>query len=726
MTTAQSSYPEYVNELTPELVSIHAINCFVDKNAPARCVMLAGHFSQRPVLLDGEPLINQSGICDELGKYTFDVRMPEDGTIVQVIHRYDTKAIVKDTIKFNPETIVIYRRHSDGAYDYFSIPYYMTKSTTFGYPLTHMPAEDSIHPGAMIDKDTVFARSPAVQGESHYTFSINANVAIMSHRGATLDGYVVNEDILKRYRTKIYETRSVNFGANAFLLNLNGTREDFKGFPEIGDYTRADGLVLATRRLDTVFSPATMSRDDVMEVDYLTDKRVYGRQQIGRIVDIKVVRSNNVNYNLSDEMTGQLYKYSRALTRFYQQIVDFENKITQEAKRHDRLAGINVSEKLNALMVYARGMTNQPNPDSPQTLTYTHRTEPLDAWRVELVIEYDYVPNRGAKFTGMHGDKGVICTILPAEMMPRDRDGNVADFITSPDSIPGRMNLGRPYELFYSAAARDVRRQILEEMGFERTYRAPPLMDDAKEVVRGIPEDKYVMGCALLLKYYSIISSRQAYEFGTLMTPEERIHELARIMQDRWIINYLPIDHEERFDEVVVRISQEFNLVYGPVTFKDTNGDWVETAENVRIGPMAMMMLDKIADLWLAVDTGKFSNFGTLTGGNKATLWEQPWKAKAPRNGGETELRSWNAHGNEGRELVAEIVDRNGSVEVQRAIAAQILTRDNPGDIEEIVDRNIYPLGNTRQLQIFHHRMFTAGVELVYEPEENPTHGGEA
>ena len=82
------NHPERKNELSPELLAVHALNFATANNAPARGVMFAGHFAQRPVIDGSEPNLIQTGVEEEFGQYTFKAKMPEDGTILQVIPRY--------------------------------------------------------------------------------------------------------------------------------------------------------------------------------------------------------------------------------------------------------------------------------------------------------------------------------------------------------------------------------------------------------------------------------------------------------------------------------------------------------------------------------------------------------------------------------------------------------------------------------------------------------------
>lgn len=391
-------------ELGPELMGIHALNSAAPYNAAARSVMFAGHFAQRPVILGGEPNLIQTGNEDEFGLYTFNVSMPEDGTIVKVIPRYH-QGVGSDNINFSPETLVIYQSEETGEYEVFSIPYFTSFSQSFGFKYEVKPEADRIRPGARFAKDTVFADTPANVDGHNYTYAKNLNVCYMSHPNVGLDGYLINRDALKHFRTRVYEQRTVSFGSHDFPLNVNGTPDgEYKVFPEIGEFTREDGLLMATRRRDPFLSPALLSKKDVCYIDHTFDFKSYVRPgMIGRVVDVQVIASDNVNQQLPPEMTEQLNRYSRALLRFHREIIAFEQRLIQQDLDRGGVGAPKLGKALRRLIVESKEMVNHPMKDSKQTLIKLYKQEPIDAWRVTVTVEYTITPERGFKITCASG-----------------------------------------------------------------------------------------------------------------------------------------------------------------------------------------------------------------------------------------------------------------------------------------------------------------------------------
>ena len=60
---------------------------------------------------------------------------------------------------------------------------------------------------------------------------------------------------------------------------------------------------------------------------------------------------------------------------------------------------------------------------------------------------------QGDKIAGRHGNKGVICNVLPVEDMPSLADGTPIDVILNPLGVPSRMNVGQLLECHLGWAA---------------------------------------------------------------------------------------------------------------------------------------------------------------------------------------------------------------------------------------------------------------------------------
>lgn len=392
---------EYVNELSPEIISIQALNAFAAENAPARCVMFGSHFSQRPTIDGSEPSLTLTGVEEEMGKYTFSVKMPEDGTIIAKIPKF-SQFLGEGNIGFNPEHLVIYRSHETGEFGCFTVPYYCSHDPVFGYKYEIKQEFEQVTPGADIPKDVIFADSPAVKGNSHYTFSKNLNLIYMSHPNVGLDGYVISRDVLPYFKFRIYEKRTVEFGANEFPLNIYGNDEVYKAFPDIGDFVKENGLLAALRKYDSTLAPALTSIRDTQRIDYQFDTPVFARPGQGRVVDMTVIESNNNTRRLPKQMTAQLEKYKVSYMHYHKEILRFYETQLAESRKRGRGNHVPMTQELHNLIVQSRAITKHRE-DHQVDLTLVYKKKPLDVWRIDFVIEYEVIPDKGFKLSCFNG-----------------------------------------------------------------------------------------------------------------------------------------------------------------------------------------------------------------------------------------------------------------------------------------------------------------------------------
>ena len=91
---------------------------------------------------------------------------------------------------------------------------------------------------------------------------------------------------------------------------------------------------------------------------------------------------------------------------------------------------------------------------------------------------------QGDKIAGRHGNKGVICNVLPVEDMPYMTDGTPIDVILNPLGVPSRMNVGQLLECHLGWAAAcgwDTEQADSDKYVPGPFFTATPVFDGAKE-----------------------------------------------------------------------------------------------------------------------------------------------------------------------------------------------------------------------------------------------------
>jgi hypothetical protein len=308
--------------------------------------------------------------------------------------------------------------------------------------------------------------------------------------------------------------------------------------------------------------------------------------------------------------------------------------------------------------------------------------------------------------------KGVICKVEEPENMPVDENGNRADIVMDAASTISRMNLGRLYEQHMASALRDVTQNVRMLFGFERLK---PTSIKAENLLDSFPIQKIEEAHQYVLGFYNLISEKQYNFYSKLTDPKQIAEHICDIISDH-VYAYIPIDKQISSKDIVKRIENSiYKPVYGKITYRGNSGEVVLTERNVRIAPLYMMLLEKIADDWTAVATGNLQLHGLLAQVNRREKHSRPHRNTPVRTIGETEGRLFVGYC--GREAVAEMLDRSGNPLVQRHMTRNILEANRPTNINEIVDRNLVNYGNTKSVQIINHMFTCMGFKTKYVPE---------
>lgn len=697
------------SELRPEFLSIHSLNPFIDTNSSSRSQMFYSHICQSLVIEASTEKRVSTGMERELGKYTFSVQMPEDGVVLAVIPRY-SQTMGANNIAFNPETIIIYE-NEQRQIGMVSIPYFHKTHPYFGFKYDVKIPPDSIAINSFIPKGTIFADSPSKTENGGYKYGIELNIAFMSHPAGAEDGILISREILPKLKFKVFETRIVEFGSKHFPLNLYGTKDKYKPFPDIGESIRRDGILMAIRGYDDDIVPVTMSSMDLTEVDYVFDRSTYVRGEGGKVVDIIMTHDRNKQSKVPEEMMEHVMKYSTSLEQFYTRILELEKKIKEQRRIKFGSSNVTFTPPLHRLLVEARAMLKHPptSKDKSGKLTRVYKEEPIDDYRVEFVVEYDITPGIGFKMTGSYGDKGVICKIVDPEQMPVDADGNRADVVMDAGSTINRMNAGRPYEQYFGSAARDVSKLIRDTLNVS-SYDRLTARDKVLEISKTNP-DAIQQAHRTALDLYEITSPVQ-YKTYSAFDWNNVVEHVQDIVEDG-IRLYVPIGNEPEVVDMVQAVEKRFKLCYGPVTFFNEQGRKITTKYPVRIGPYYMMVLEKIGDDWSSVSYSKLHHFGILTPMTKFEKYSLPHRNSPIRTMGETESRLYSSYC--GIECVAEMMDRNNNPSTHREMVRNILEAEYPSNIDSTVDRTKIPFGNAKPLQLVKHIGFCYGWKFSYK-----------
>lgn len=294
--------------------------------------------------------------------------------------------------------------------------------------------------------------------------------------------------------------------------------------------------------------------------------------------------------------------------------------------------------------------------------------------------------------------------------MPIDAAGNRADIVMDAASIISRMNIGRFYEHYFSAAARDVTVNLRKILGIVTQKTTP-------NKVGNLPKEVIDNGYNYLLNFYNIVSEKQYTFFKNRVSEDEKIEHLATVCSDIVRIFY-PIENQKDIIETIKTLESSgiYKPTYGPISYTGNSGERITSINNIRIAPLYVMLLEKIADDWSSVSSGKLQHFGVLSPIIKSEKFSNPYRNSPVRTIGETEARIFSGYC--GREAIAEMMDRSNNPTTQRNIVYNILSAPQPTNIDSVVDRNFIQLGGAKPIQLVKHIFGVSGFLPVYETED--------
>ena len=684
-----------------ENVSLAAVNSFVKHTSGARSYMTTNHLAQTLTLNHGEEKIVQSGLENQLGTNTFNVRVDKDARVLGMVNRYSS--YLPEFVSEKPIELLIFVCYlEDGEFDVLTIPSYFTLHQYFGFEYkVNTDVISQLRIDSIIPAGTILADSPAVGENDGYAFGLNANTALISLPEVSEDGIIISESFSKKLSYTIYETRVIDLPVGKHLLNLYGDLKTFKPFPNIGEQVREDGILLAIRSLDPTYYPGMSSLADMRTFDPYIDEILYlkyGSKDVeiiedgvrksvpsGIVTDIKIYqnlkpknRANNIATN-----TEFLAEYAEQYRKYYKEIFNIYKSIKSQ---NSSVSGLNISPRLQSLLIDAQVLGAEANHQP----TLTFKTVPIEQFRIEITVKHVVTATIGSKLTDLHGCKGVIVDIWEDERCPRDKFGNIADLISDPNATISRSNISRLYENYFNAVSRKVKKFVLNE-----------------------PDPIYAF--SVILDLLKIISQEQ-YKTYADTTREERMMIIEEIKQKEFFILFRL--STPRLTAEIVRDIE--NTIFKPdidhiYINGDTNGEL--SKDKICIAPLYTILLNKVAvDMINASSSPKLNHYGFPITTSKKQKNSLPFKDNPTRILSETETRLFQASG--GSKALIELKDRGSSIPTNIEIWKNILEADKPTNVKNLVDREKCPYGNDVALRLIKNILRVSGIDMEYRNDE--------
>ena len=688
---------EASNQLIPELVGTgDSCNPFKACTSSPRNHMTDKFLTQELTMKGSEPRRFYTGIEKQIGEHSTGATMPSDGTILRIIDLYRPR-MGQGNIKETPETLVIYEEFENeegipGTIRCVTVKNYHTEHKTFGFKFKR----NRFHKGDFLPKGYPLTNIPTISEEGQYCYGLEANTAFMSLPGVTEDGVIISKSFSERMTTTITGTAIISCGDKYFPLNIYGSEDEYKPFPDIGDTIHPNGLLYALRAYNPLLDHITLSKNTVglEDVDYDNDKPFFGLPG-AKVIEVNVIKRPEEDFSkLPDDMTTQFNKYFDQQLEYYREVLSFYTDISRKRKQQGE--PLLIDDELDNLIAIALEYVSTKvryfngKPVSKKNIKYTYSRVPLDSVRVEIKYALETPPTVAWKLTNSHGGKTVAVSIWDDDRMPVDSAGNRAEVIMDDISILKRINVGVFYEQYMGAVLIKNRTDVMELM--ERGE-----VDKAWEKID------------LMYEIMSPIMSRRVRE--TIVTIARKREHIQSVIDDGFYI-FLPTHSPSMNNKMLSQLKKNFDVTYGPVKYKSIDDREITTKSPVLIGTNYMMLLNKIGDGWSAVTGAKLQHHGLPAKLNSSDRNLAPGRKNPVKFPAEAEIRAM--VGAAGTEIAVDITDRSNNPVVNQEICRSILTSANPSDIEDSPKRKINPYGGNRALKQTIHLLDSMGIELTY------------
>lgn len=290
--------------------------------------------------------------------------------------------------------------------------------------------------------------------------------------------------------------------------------------------------------------------------------------------------------------------------------------------------------------------------------------------------------------------------------MPVDEEGNVADIIMDGGATINRMNIGRLYEQYFNTASRHTHNLVCKMLNIAPYTNEMVALEHIAIQDPGKVNETFELLCG----YYRLLNEKM-YEMA-MSSDEPRTEYLAYIVA-HGIGIYLPPDNPKESVQMLKDVEGSiYRPHHGKVTYIGNSGKRVTTEDNIRIGGMYIILLEKTGDDWSSVSSAKLQHTGIIAPLTKQDKYSNPARLQGVKGAGEAEVRIFKSYtkGN----FTVEMMDRNNNPKTHKHICATLLTVPNPTNIDKLVNRTQIPFGGVKPLMLIRHITECAGFRFRY------------
>jgi len=295
-------------------------------------------------------------------------------------------------------------------------------------------AVDNKHIGTTIAQGEVISRASSHDENLNYKYGVNANVAYISKKDNIEDGIIISEEFAQRVTYATIKTVEITLGFNDILLNIYGDDLIYKSFPDVFSDVK-DGIFCAKRSIDHFNTGCNTTAAALSKID--TNDELYHGD--GKVLDVEIFINSN----------AELYKdnlHRQQIINYYNIVKDYKTNVYKALEVHIKDKSANITVEANTRYATYKNYVDACNMLSTDGIKFSNGSGSFEFAYLKFTIGRTVPLSLGSKLTNRFGGKGVVCAVLPKELMPFDEYGNHIDVILNPTGTIGRSNSGQHYE----------------------------------------------------------------------------------------------------------------------------------------------------------------------------------------------------------------------------------------------------------------------------------------
>lgn len=395
---------------------------FNSSNSGGRKLMFGVNLEQRLPLIDPDVPLVSTGFEYQFGTHSSSyVTSDRDYRVLAIIPKYRNWPRCHEfyVVVNEEERILSYIEHCS----------YKHLTENYGY-LTSFRGLTDIRVGQEIKKGEVISKSAAFDEYDNRMDGRNLLVLYNSSEQTMEDGIIISESAAKKLASPLVHTVKIVINDNDIPLNLYGTRENYKVFPDIGE-TIKDSILMGYRREKKEESLYSQSYDRLMKLS-LSDEKI---KCSGKVVDINIY--SNDPTKLSGAYFGQIQYY-------WNEQLEFSRKLEESIAPYLQ-DGYRMTYELEKLHYKCSGMLSGRQFFNERVFSNLN---------IDITVIEEIPVLTGDKLTNRYGGKGVVSEVRPDHLMPQTYMGETFDALANMCGVCGRENGGQLFELSVTAVGK--------------------------------------------------------------------------------------------------------------------------------------------------------------------------------------------------------------------------------------------------------------------------------